>query len=624
MTEKAPDLPLLKATVLEAGPSLPETSSSATEEDGARFQNAGGIKPPYDPKVLGRMAENSAILAPNIEAYKHNIEGTGFEIEPEIDLDTDGADEAVKAVIRAENMRAVHWRIAAVGAEMDLFEPTLAQVYERKERLRRLIATETLRLKTFFDYCCRKRSFTSLRLITRHDLEVSGNAYWECLRDQWGDLSEFVYVPSESMRLMPLDKKSIEIDVPVKVTQVSYETRTVSERFRRFVQIREGAKTYFKEFGDPRVISRKSGKPYADEQALHKAEGLSARPANEILHFKIHSPISAYGVPRWIAAQLEVLGTRAASYVNWLLFNNKSIPPMVIMVSGGRLSQDSVKEIKQHIEERVKGQDNYHKLLVIEAVPADQQPTGADLSKIKIQLVPLLNAQMRDGTHMQYTELNTKLTRQQFRNPPIMVGDSKDYNRATSDTAKEFAESQVYGLIRDEFDDMMNRIILADMGISAVRFSSNAITTKDSKALSEIISHWVDSGILTPEEARTFAPDVLGKVLKHITEEWATKPMPLTIGAMRSASPAPAKQGNGEQLELGIRVPPAAHDPGNPVPLRGKAAKKRAVQAMKEAQALLQQSKLDEGKETAPLDEDEVETIYVPASMMERWVQPNP
>ena len=41
-----------------------------------------------------------------------------------------------------------------------------------------------------------------------------------------------------------------------------------------------------------------------------------------------HSPRSPYGVPRWVGTLLSVLGSRQMEEVNYLYFENKSVPPM--------------------------------------------------------------------------------------------------------------------------------------------------------------------------------------------------------------------------------------------------------------------------------------------------------
>ena len=89
---------------------------------------------------------------------------------------------------------------------------------------------------------------------------------------------------------------------------------------------------YFKSFGDPRVISRSTGRVFSDIAAL-KAAKPDDGPATELLHFAIHSPRSPYGVPRWVGTLLCVLGSRQMEEVNFLYFENKSVPPMALLLS---------------------------------------------------------------------------------------------------------------------------------------------------------------------------------------------------------------------------------------------------------------------------------------------------
>jgi capsid portal protein len=66
-----------------------------------------------------------------------------------------------------------------------------------------------------------------------------------------------------------------------------------------------------------------------------------------------------------------------------------------------------------------------------------------------------------------------------FRLPKLLRGESKDFNRATAESALRFAEDQVFQPERDEFDFLMNRRLLADMGIRFWRFRSQTPVTRD-------------------------------------------------------------------------------------------------------------------------------------------------
>src|SRR5262249_62103184 len=124
-------------------------------------------------------------------------------------------------------------------------------------------------------------------------------------------------------------------------------------------------------------------------------------PATETLHFTVPSTGPPYGVPRWIGALLSVLGSREMEEVNYLYFSNKSVPPLALLVSGGRLSDASVPRIERHIQENLKGKDGFHKILILEA---DGGATGD--AKAKIQLVPLTQAQQGDQLFGAYDSAN--------------------------------------------------------------------------------------------------------------------------------------------------------------------------------------------------------------------------
>ena len=96
---------------------------------------------------------------------------------------------------------------------------------------------ERARLDAFFDFACFDHSFVDLRRRTRQDLEVTGNAFWEVLRDGKGDLARLVYVPSYTVRLLPLDREAVDVTERARVSPVSFDTVRSRRRMRRYVQV---------------------------------------------------------------------------------------------------------------------------------------------------------------------------------------------------------------------------------------------------------------------------------------------------------------------------------------------------------------------------------------------------
>lgn len=342
---------ILKAVVVGARSQDP-VSRPGGEDLSAAFSNAGALEPPYDPEALCLLMEHSNSLRQNVDAYATNIDGFGHRLDPAIDFESEDADSRVSDCIYLERVAAQE---QDEGIQTQPPSPTQEEITERREALKQLARIERAKLESFFDFCCFDHSFVDLRRRTRQDLEVTGNAFWEVLRDGRGDIARLVYVPSYTVRLLPLDTEPVEVEDHIRISPVTTETVKVHQRLRRYVQIQGAEGVYFKSFGDPRTISRRTGNVAKNIEALRESNAADA-PATELIHFAIHSPRSPYGVPRWVGNLLAVLGSRQMEEVNFLYFENKSVPPLALLVSGGRLSDASVPRIERFIEENLKRQ----------------------------------------------------------------------------------------------------------------------------------------------------------------------------------------------------------------------------------------------------------------------------
>jgi capsid portal protein len=248
---------------------------------------------------------------------------------------------------------------------------------------------------------------------------------------------------------------------------------------------------------------------------------------------------------------LSVLGSRQMEEVNYLYFENKSVPPLALLVSGGRLSDASVPRIERFIEENLKGKANFHKILILEA---DGSGTG-DGGRAKIELRPLTEAQQQDALFSSYDERNVDKVGSSFRLPRLLRGETKDFNKATAESALRFAEDQVFQPERDEFDFLMNRKVLADMGVRFWKFRSQTPVTRDPERMTAMVERLVRVGVLTPEEGRVLAGDIFNKEFRKIGDDWTKRPITLTLAGLQNQGSAPSpKQPGAESL-----LPSAKH-----------------------------------------------------------------
>ncbi len=497
---------------------------SEAKEKNALFNTKGAIAPPFPPFALCRLYEVSNALRQNIDAYETNIDAAGHRFVPTFDFDDLDAKENLRDLFLVEDI-----------------EMTDEQLDKKFEELRKESKIEKLKIKNFFDFCSTEESFISLRRKLRRDNETVGWGAWEILRDKEGNIAQFVHIPSCFVRLMPQSEKFLKLDMKVKKNPIEFREVTVHKKFRRFIQIDEVSNfVYFKEYSDPRVMSSETGDFFTDQAELNDKEGIKnqdgvkeAIAATEILYmplsnFSIDSP---YGKPRWIGNLLSILGSRESEEVNFLYFQNKSVPPLAILVNGGKIGSSSVKRIEDFVENNLRGKRNFHKILIIEATPfgKDESAGVQHSGKAKIEIKNLTDAQLSDALFQNYDEKNRDKVGESFRLPRLLRGDVRDFNKSTAVASLIFAESQVFHPERDLFDSEMNRKILTDMGIKFWEFRSMGPITKDSDALSLQIERMVKVGVITPEEARVFAEDVFNRVLKKIDSPWVKQPIALTL-----------------------------------------------------------------------------------------------
>lgn len=490
------------------------------------FTMAGALFSPYDPEVLSSLQEHSSSLRPNVDAYKTNIDGFGYKLEPVIDLDDPDANEKIGDALYLDRLRD-----AELQGKPAVPYPSDEEIGQYKLEVRALMRLERSRLEHFLAGCSAEISFKELRRRTREDHEITGNAYWEVIRNGENEIAEFHFVPSYSMRLAPIEHVIREVQSKRKVSPFRYEKTKVKRRFRRYIQVVLDRIVYFKEFGDPRVISKRTGRVYPNAEELAQ-QSQHDGPATEILHFRIFSPRSPYGVPRWIGNLLSVLGSRASEEVNYLYFDNKAVPPLALLVSGGKLAPAAVKKIESYIADNVRGKENFHRILVIEAEPAGagNGTPQVESGRVRIDLVPLRDAQQDDSLFQGYDTQNRDKVGQSFRLPRLLRGDTLDFNRATADAALELAEMQVFEGEREGFDDIVNLRLFSELGIRFWVFHSNSPVNRDASDLTTNVVKIHDSGIITTEEAREIAGDVFNRKLGKIAGSWVKQPMCMTLG----------------------------------------------------------------------------------------------
>ncbi|MEN6368973.1 MAG: hypothetical protein ABFD77_04655, partial [Thermotogota bacterium] len=597
---------LLAKAVVMTGREVDEPSAIASmEERRDNYGDSGAVDPPYDPESLLNYIELTPHVAPNISSYQVNIEGYGFRavlIEPWMsDLDSQEARDAVRDALQIE--RWVEEEEAALAAaekadgdggttptdgepgqpdsttvepggeaEPPAEEPeaegednegvTESDIDEAIEKLRVQIRREKYLFDAFFKNCCSKMSFVKLRRVTRGDIEAHGWGAWEMLiQKTTGKLKRLNYIPGYTIRPLRDEGELVDAVEPDPITPIS-EGREISvpRRFRRYVQIVEDKKVYFKSPGDPRIVSRQTGKIYKSVAEMRRpkddgGEGKEATEANELIYFSLHDPRTPCPPPRWIGNLLAVLGVREADELNYFYLDSSAIPPGILFVSGGKVPREMKDRLEQRLSAEFSGPEGKNKIFVVEAHPMAQK--GNDRTMLPtMEFTSLREAQQTDATFTKYDERSADRIGASFRLPPMLRGYTpKDLNRATAIAALAFAETQVFSPERDDVDWIIDKEILPRIGVRLYAFKSNPPATKSPEEIAELIRVAAPQGGILPYEIRTLLSEALNVQLSTIDEQWGYWPMAMTLAGLgRGAEVAPstdAGEGEGSLNQMG-------------------------------------------------------------------------
>lgn len=480
----------------------PKTSNIEPPEDTETYRDQRIIPPPYNPAIFIKLEEESNILRECIDAMSVNVGGFGYLYRP----------------------RKVKQKNAS--------------------SLEQIIDEERIVLENWLPLLCPEVPFVETRKRMRHDLELTGNGYWEIVRDTKGLIIEVNHVPCHRMRLARLDKNPTAYKIPYVDYSDNYKIkwRKRRKKFRRFVQLDSAGRpsVWFKEYMDPRKISKKDGK-------VNNGVGLGDR-ATEIIHFKIYSPRTPYGIPRWIGRFVSVTGSRRSEEVNFFTLSNNHVPSMFVLVENGSLTDGSVARLQEVIDSQVSGNPNYSQVVILESESGENEVFPGQVSNAKLTIKQLKDSQQTDQMFQEYDKNNQDKVRQSFRLPPIYVGRSEDYTRATAAESRKIADEQVFAPERPTVDHPVNMMML-ETGFRWHIFKTRTPNITDNEVLAKAMVAAENSGGMTPRRADMLMQDIFEGDLGPLPDVDLDRPFRLQFaeaqaGLKNQTTPAPAKEGS--------------------------------------------------------------------------------
>ena len=412
------------------------------------------IPHPIDMRGLKMLVDNSTILPQCIRAYKSNIAGFGISVKYAEDYE----DETPE-----------------MKAEWDVLKQIIA------------LLNMDMQTKEVFENAIRDR-------------ETYGISYCEVIRNQAQEVVELQFI---------VDTPSIDMTYPLQPyvdMEYFYKGTAISrkKKFRKFRQNVGGKTVYFKEFGDPRIMDKRSGKYIGETDEAIEIDD----QANEIIEFRIGS--MPYGEVRWIGQVLTVDGNRKAEVLNNNYFRHGRHTPLMILVKGGTLSDTAFTKLQEYME-AIEGERGQHAFLVLETDTLETTAAFAEQKLPEVEIKDLASILQKDELFQEYQENGRKKTQSAFLLPDLYVGYTTDFNRATSQTAMEVTEKQVFQPERASLAWTVNQKLLNGYRFRyvEVQFDEPDITNPDD--IQKMLNITERAGGLTPNTAKELTYEVLGK-----------------------------------------------------------------------------------------------------------------
>lgn len=450
-----------------------------------QFPNGAGrtwVATPFDVPRLYEMLGVSNALRQCIDAYVTNTVGTGYDMEP-------------------------------------------------LQRGKPQADGEASELQTFIENPNSEESMTALMKKIIFDREWAGFAFMEIIRDLSGEISLLRHAPSFFTRLGLTHEEQVLVEYTV---QRGRRVSVIREyrRFRRYVQIVNGRMVWFKAFGDPRRVDSRTGAFEGEPDYRPGAD------ATEIYHFKLPS-VEPYGIPRWANQIPSILGSRESEEVNLNYFRDNTVPPMMLTVSGGRLTTASYRSINRVLQNADLGSRRQHKVMLIEAVGESDTLDGKG-APVKIEVEKLYDQRQQDALFQDYDKQNRAKIRSAWRLPPVVMGDATDQNYANAQISVFVAEAQVFGPDRDQIDEDLNRNIInghAGLRLRSTRLKGRIASINSPDSLIKALTALNVIGSVTPREAQRIASQILQTEITPYPKpdeagyaDWMDKPLVLSRG----------------------------------------------------------------------------------------------
>lgn len=367
--------------------------------------------------------------------------------------------------------------------------------------------TEKGLLESFVSDANATQSLDSVMDAVIRDRESAGFGFMEIIRDSAGNTALAKHAPALFTRLCPIHPDEVEVTYDVPRGERMMPVKEF-RKFRRFVQQVGARFVYFKEFGDPRKMDRQTG------LFSYEPGYVAGREATEIWHWKLPSN-EPYGKPRWINQLPNILGVRESEEGNWRYFEDNTVPPALLTVSGGRLTADSAAAVQRMLQSH--GADKQNRMVLVEAVGEGADVGESGTGSIQIKVEKLTDARQSDSLFDKYDEGTMRKVLSSWRMTPAAIGRSSSAKDLPAEL--QVMETTVFAPERAKIDEQLNKGLTnsrAGLGLVSVKLVSRTPAISSPDQFIKSLTALNVMGAVTPRRAQ----QVANKMLQIEIEEY--------------------------------------------------------------------------------------------------------
>jgi capsid portal protein len=259
----------------------------------------------------------------------------------------------------------------------------------------------------------------------------------------------------------------------------------------------------------------------------------TGNPMTEVLILRNYNVMGAkYGIPDWVPALKSMIGNDKVADYNISFFNNEAVPRFAVIVQGGKLDEETKKDIKGYFKKDLKGAQNAHKTLVLTT------PKGTE-----VKLVPLA-FEMKDGGFRYYRKDNRDEIISAHGVPPhrLQVYDSSNSGSIAPGLVFNLDKTYKYSIVaphQQKLESILNRIVRLAFGIKdkQVRFNEldigeEADRAETLKTIAAAHEKYYNIGSMSPDEIRADNKQEKYSDMTDVdseVQEWAKTPKPVYL-----------------------------------------------------------------------------------------------